>query len=326
MKAVAIWFRNDLRLHDNDTLNQAVRLVKNKIASYVLPVYCYDPRYFGKYARSRQTGLPKTGIHRQRFVAESLRDLRKSLRAIGSDLLIFEGRPEDVFTRLLPRGSIIVTQKEVTQEELDVDLLVKNAGFNLQTVWGLTMYHLSDILESRGWGRGTEFSSKTEMVVDFRKYGIQPRQCLPTPKHGDLPFPDTLGDIVDSNGGATADRMKLYRHGRAQQPFLYAETAGERSVYDDAYTYEVDPRGVLGGSGLSAFGFGNNKPGFRGGESAGLKRVSYYLPRLVGKYRTTRFREMLGASYPQPLFLTTHPSSLAPHSLILTLTLLPIAS
>ena len=133
MKAVAVWFRNDLRLHDNDSLDQAARLIKNKIASHVLPVYCYDPRYFGKHARSRQTGLAKTGIHRQRFIAESLRDLRKSLRAIGSDLLILEGRPEDIFGKLLPRGSIIVTQKQVTQEELDIDVLVKNAGFTLHT-------------------------------------------------------------------------------------------------------------------------------------------------------------------------------------------------
>ena len=305
MKAVAIWFRNDLRLHDNDTLNQAVRLVKNKIASYVLPVYCYDPRYFGKYARSRQTGLPKTGIHRQRFVAESLRDLRTSLRAIGSDLLVFEGRPENVFAQLLPRGSIIVTQKEVTQEELNIDFLVKNAGFNLQTVWGLTMYHLSDIVGSRGWGQGAEFSSKTEMVVEFKKRGIEPRKCLPTPKHGDLPLPDTLGQNMDGNG-ASADREKLYIMGRAQEPFLYDEATGERSVYDDKYTYKVDPRGVMGSSGLSAFGFGN-KPGFRGGESAGLKRVSYYLPRLSGRYRATRLRDMLGAHCVQLSFLTRHP-------------------
>ena len=57
------------------------------------------------------TGLERIGIHRQRFVAESLRDLRKSLRATGSDLLILEGRPEDVFVKLLPRGSTIITQK-----------------------------------------------------------------------------------------------------------------------------------------------------------------------------------------------------------------------
>ena len=57
MKAVAaVWFRNDLRLHDNGSLNEAVRLVKSNIASHVLPVFCYDPRYFGKHARSREAG------------------------------------------------------------------------------------------------------------------------------------------------------------------------------------------------------------------------------------------------------------------------------
>merc|ERR1719362_1525449 len=157
MNLIAVWFRNDLRIHDNGSIVEAVRLVKSRGATHVLPVFFYDPRYFGDDARSRQVGLLKTGMHRQRFIAESLRDLRKSLRAIGSDLLILEGRPEDVFAKLLPRGSTILTQKEVTQEELDIDLRVKNAGFNLQPVWGMTLYDLRDFIGDRG----ANFSSCT---------------------------------------------------------------------------------------------------------------------------------------------------------------------
>ena len=281
MKVAAVWFRNDLRLHDNGSINQAVRLVKNKIVSHVLPVYCYDPRYFGDHARSRQTGLPKTGMHRQHFVAESLRDLRKSLRVIGSDLLVCEGRPEDVFTRLLPRGSTIFTQQEVTQEELEIDSLVKNAGFNLQTVWGMTLYDLRDFTGRRG----ADFSSCTNLINETKKLRIKPRECLPTPKHGDLPFPVTVGDGNAGKSGI-AERLRLYSTARLQEPWLYTGATSERSVYDDKYSYKVDPRGVMGDTG-----------GIRGGESAGLKRVDHYLvPRLVDKYKDTR-NGMLGADY-----------------------------
>jgi len=290
MNLVAVWFRNDLRIHDNGSIVEAVRLVKSRGATHVLPVFFYDPRYFGDDARSRQVGLLKTGMHRQRFIAESLRDLRKSLRAIGSDLLILEGRPEDVFKKLLPRGSTILTQKEVTQEELDIDVHVYKAGFKVVNIWGLTMYDLRDFMAGK-FDETTSFTSCTAMIKKIDKLGIKPRECLPTPKRGDLPFPDhhVPGDEKD-----LLQRITLYRTAREQEPFLYAEDTGERSVYDDKYTYHVDPRGVMG---TSKTGGG----GIRGGETIGLKRLQYYLqPRLVDHYKATR-NGMLGADYSSKL-------------------------
>ena len=316
MSPIVVWFRNDLRLHDNGSLNQAMRLIQSKTARYVIPVYCYDPRYFGRDARARGTGLPKTGVHRQRFIAESLRDLRNSLRGIDSDLLIFDGRPEDVFAKLLPRGSTIITQKEVTQEEIDIDNLVTKAGFRLQTIWGLTMYDLGDFLAKRGFAKGADFSSCTSMINAAKQKGIEPRPLLPTPQIGDLPFPDTAPrfpkDSKTQGANATndedqkneipdeytdtAERFEWYWKARVQGPFLYDGDTGERSVYDDDYRYDVDPRGVMGGSTLGTFGFKHDQ-GIRGGETAGLKRVTHYLvPKLVNKYKETRNR-MLGADY-----------------------------
>ena len=186
--------------------------------------------------------------------------------------------------------TLTFTQKEVTQEELDIDLLVKNAGFDLKTIWGLTMYDLRDI--GPGWGKGADFGSKREMQAHFDKLRIKPRPCLPTPQHGDLPFPETVGHDAVSD---TADRLKLYDTARVQEPFLYADSTGERSVYDDKYTYKVDPRGVLGGSGLPSLGFTKGLLGFRGGESAGLKRVDYYLVRKhMTSFRSKRMYQMLG--------------------------------
>jgi len=288
MNLVAVWFRNDLRIHDNGSIVEAVRLVKSRGATHVLPVFFYDPRYFGDDARSRQVGLLKTGMHRQRFIAESLRDLRTSLRNIGSDLLILEGRPEDVFKKLLPQGSTILTQKEVTQEELDIDVRVYKAGFKVVNIWGLTMYDLRDFMVGKA-DETSFFTSCTAMIKKIEKLRIKPRDLLPTPKRGDLPFPDhhvpNAGDEKE-----LLQRINLYRTAREQEPFLYAEDTGERSVYDDKYTYHVDPRGVMG---TSKTGGG----GIRGGESIGLKRLQYYLqPRLVDNYKATR-NQMLGADY-----------------------------
>ena len=43
---VILWFRNDLRIHDNAVLNWAVNQ-KAKQREFV-PVYCFDPRFFNE--------------------------------------------------------------------------------------------------------------------------------------------------------------------------------------------------------------------------------------------------------------------------------------
>jgi hypothetical protein len=43
---MVLWFRNDLRLHDNAIVAEAVKAVRAKQVDEVVPVYCYDPRFF----------------------------------------------------------------------------------------------------------------------------------------------------------------------------------------------------------------------------------------------------------------------------------------
>ena len=65
-----VWFRNDLRLTDNETLHQALAMAKE-----VIPVYCFDPRHF----EATELGFSKTGPFRAKFLFESVLDLRKNL-------------------------------------------------------------------------------------------------------------------------------------------------------------------------------------------------------------------------------------------------------
>ena len=44
-KVAVVWFRNDLRIHDNEALAAA-----NNEALSVLPVFCFDPVDFGMAA------------------------------------------------------------------------------------------------------------------------------------------------------------------------------------------------------------------------------------------------------------------------------------
>ncbi|MGO1521028.1 MAG: deoxyribodipyrimidine photo-lyase, partial [Sphingobacterium sp.] len=65
-KVVLVWFRNDLRLHDNEVLVEAI----NK-SDLIIPVFCFDPRYFGK---NEQT-LYHTGVKRAHFLRSAVREL-----------------------------------------------------------------------------------------------------------------------------------------------------------------------------------------------------------------------------------------------------------
>ena len=87
-----IWFRSDLRLHDNEALAEAAD------ADELLPLYVFDPYWFGTNAFGGRDSFDyeKTGGHRTRFLRESVADLRSSLRARGSDLLVRHGDSAEV--------------------------------------------------------------------------------------------------------------------------------------------------------------------------------------------------------------------------------------
>ena len=87
------WFTNDLRLSDN------LALASHAAAESLLCVYLMPkPRPW-----CNLTGL---GPQRERFLRESLQDLKSSLQARGQDLMVLEGSPELVLPDLVQKFSI----------------------------------------------------------------------------------------------------------------------------------------------------------------------------------------------------------------------------
>ena len=78
-----LWFRNDLRLNDNEALTTA--LAENK---HILPVYIIDERYLQR----DKWGFLRTGAYRMQFLLESLHDLRDHLKEKGGDFSYFMQR------------------------------------------------------------------------------------------------------------------------------------------------------------------------------------------------------------------------------------------
>ena len=80
MSSVIVWFRRDLRLHDNPALRAALDR-----ADVVVPFFCLDDGLLhGRHASGSRT----------QFMLECLADLDASLRDRGSGLVVRHGKPE----------------------------------------------------------------------------------------------------------------------------------------------------------------------------------------------------------------------------------------
>ena len=139
---IVVWFRNDLRLSDNETLTRAIQQ-----GGEIIPVYCLDPRHFA----NTKLGLPKIGAFRAQFLIEALEDLRNSFIQIGANLVILQGKPEEVLVNFANQvqASAIFFSKEVTSEERQVDKGLEEAAFSkriaCESFWQSTLYHKDDL-------------------------------------------------------------------------------------------------------------------------------------------------------------------------------------
>ncbi|CAI9094855.1 OLC1v1030661C1 [Oldenlandia corymbosa var. corymbosa] len=255
-KGVAIvWFRNDLRILDNEALFQA--WISSEA---VLPVYCVDPRLFGS---THNFGFPKTGVLRTRFLMESLVDLKRNLTKHGLDLLIKQGKPEDLLPSLAKAyaAHTVYAQKETCSEELNVEQLVARNlklvtssasesnsiyGTRLKLIWGGSMYHIDDL----------PFDCKIlpDVYTQFRK-SVEFKSKV----RGSVKLPSALGPPPQ---------------------------VGDWGCFSEISQFAVEIPKVDRGM------------RFLGGESAGLSRLHEYFwnKDLLGIYKETR-NGMLGPDY-----------------------------
>lgn len=132
-----VWFRNDLRVHDNESLHLAIK--ENEA---VVAVYCFDPRHFAK----TKYGFKKTEKFRAQFLLESVANLRKNLKELHIPLFVYFQEPENVVPVLIENQEItkVYYQEEWTTEELAVANAFKaKATENIQfkATYGQFLFH-----------------------------------------------------------------------------------------------------------------------------------------------------------------------------------------
>ncbi|NND04860.1 MAG: DASH family cryptochrome [Saprospiraceae bacterium] len=138
-----VWFRSDLRLHDNEALHEAIHA-----CDQVIPVYVFEPIFLEK---SKRFGMPRMGINRLRFLIESVENLRENIRQRGNELLIRVGPAEDIIFDLAQqfRTSWVFCNRERTRDEVNIqDRLEKklwSIGQEMRFSRGKMTYYTQDL-------------------------------------------------------------------------------------------------------------------------------------------------------------------------------------
>jgi len=210
-KKILVWFRNDLRLHDNEMLVEAIAK-----SDEILPVYCFDPRQF---ELTRYHSI-KTGANRTQFLLESVQALRQSFNQFGGDILVITGKPEEVLPELVSQYEIaeVYHHREVASEETAVSTAVEDLLWkqkvNLRHFIGHTLYNkedlpfpIKDIPDVF-----TQFKKKTERDAIVKPCFLTPAEInfVEVLDWGTLP---ALNDLVVNEEVGNLDSSTLFKGG-----------------------------------------------------------------------------------------------------------------
>lgn len=203
-KRSLVWFRQDLRLLDNEAIVKAMQQAEEVIFCYV-----FDERTFK--GKTRWFGFPKTGVHRAKFVIDAVADLQRNLEKLGAKLLIRIGKPEDEVATIAKamQCSWVFCNKERTEEEVNVELTLEkklwSMGIELRFSRGKMLLHTQDLPFPVNYTPDvfTQFRKEVEKVVEIREPYDAPTSVATTTSFvipiGELPTLEDLGYEVHND-------------------------------------------------------------------------------------------------------------------------------
>ncbi|KAK4520694.1 mitochondrial 54S ribosomal protein YmL35 [Mucor velutinosus] len=242
------FFRNVLRVHDNQSLFHAL---KAKPGADILPVVCIDPRMtdISNLKNQGDNAAPKTWFFkldrvkafRSRFYYESIMDLKQQLVNRGSDLMILFGRPEEVFPRLEKYLATkkyqlenVHAPKEYAYEELLIEKdLSKSMKGNVKYYHDSMMVHPDDLdfVGERTYKVYTHFRKRIEKMDHPVRAPLDMPEKLPA-------FPQVAWDFEHAKDGYKS-LEELYKdiHVKKDSRSAYPWKGGEQSALDRLNSY-----------------------------------------------------------------------------------------
>lgn len=218
---ILYWYKNDLRLHDNPALVEALAT-----GEAILPVYIFDTRLY----QALESGFRKTDFVRFLFQKECVVNLRQNLKDRGGNLLIRFGNPERIIPDLAEKYhcKAIWCEAEFASEEKNTLTAIAEklpSKCDINEVWGRTLYHLDDIPYAI---EEIPLTSKAYRINTTKKTEV--RDLLPEPSSiscadldlsewGEMPLAEDLGfdenpsyvqPLVKGGEDAALERLNQY--------------------------------------------------------------------------------------------------------------------
>ncbi|KAK4299626.1 hypothetical protein Pmani_028111 [Petrolisthes manimaculis] len=183
------WFRHGLRFHDNPALFEAINDAERFYAVFIID--------------GESAGTKTSGYNRAQFLYESLCDLDSELKAVGSQLFIFNGVPAEIFTTLHREAGVTHLSFEQdceaiwNQRDDDVRRTCLELGMEVIEKISHTLWDPFDIIDANGGQPPLTY----EMFVQVAQVLGDPPRALPNPEWDDVIF----GEITDE----LATKLKL---------------------------------------------------------------------------------------------------------------------
>lgn len=248
VKRIVLWFRQDLRLHDNEALTAAIARGEE-----IYPIYVFDTRVFEAKTRF---GFAKTGAFRAKFIIEAVKDLRQSLQKLGINLIVRVGKPEEEVFKVANalKSSWVFCNREPTHEEAEVQLA----------------------LERRLWTVGQELQYYRGKMLYYTQ---------------DLPFPICQTPDIFTNFRKEVEKIVVIRPPWAAPTAADFNRWTQQIEVGDIPNYTDFGHAPIQADARAAFDF-------RGGETAALARLAYYLEgsHCIKTYEETR-NGLIGGDY-----------------------------
>ncbi|MCF2489999.1 deoxyribodipyrimidine photo-lyase [Dyadobacter sp. CY347] len=216
-KITLFWFRRDLRLHDNAGLYYALRGEHP-----VVPLFIFD--------KTILDDLDNKHDKRLMFIHQTVLDLQKELRELGSDILVFYGHPTDVWKELSEQYDIAeaVTNTDyepyATERDTAVNKILQAKNAQLKAYKDQVIFEKKEILT----GQNTPYTVFTpysrmwrQKCNDFylssypnKKYFKNFFKCKGSeiPKLEEMGFQPTDNEFPSSK--IPADLLENYEKGR----------------------------------------------------------------------------------------------------------------
>lgn len=233
MESAIWWIRRDLRLNDNPALSRAVSLAKS-----VVPVYVLDPILIQS---------SKASPRRLDFLYRGLKALDEDLRSRGSRLVIRQGDPLEILSRLVRECEVeqIFAEEDFSPYARQRDHRIAEA-LPLKLVGGSCASHPESLVKDDGTPYKVFTPYMRSWKARYENHGdllLSAPDFIPTdPEWRSESFPDPVpgesADLFPPGEGAAMERLKSFADPSTGKIFGYAD---ERNIMAVDGTAQVSP-------------------------------------------------------------------------------------